>query len=176
MADDVVECACSGEDKSVAADGERPKSTLFPHISGKVRDLDENIARCVLEPAQRDLEPAARIIEPPGRLFQFTGTVKLHGAHVDIVVHHDGHVVCQSRGVKDLTPGNDPLGFATFISTRKAGVSSFAAKLKARWLDLHSGAEIGAEPMIIAGEWVGEKIQRGKQSYVTQDKLVLTTL
>ncbi|KPI35185.1 uncharacterized protein AB675_10128 [Cyphellophora attinorum] len=136
-------------------------STLFPSISGKVRDFDSSIARHVLEPEQKELEPAARVLEPPGRVFRFTGTVKLHGAHMDIVVHQDGHTVCRSRNVEDLAPETDHYGFFAFISARQAAVSSFAAKLKARWLDLHSDAEIGAKPMIMAGEWIGEKIQRG---------------
>jgi hypothetical protein len=164
------------ETNTEAASAGKNESALFPSISGKVRDLDNSIARHVLKPEQRDLEPAARVLETSGRVFGFTGTAKLHGAHMDIVVHQDGHIVCQSRNVEDLTPETDHYGFFAFISARKAAVSSFAAKLKARWLDLHSDAEIGAKPMIMAGEWIGEKIQRGKQSSVTQDELLLTIL
>jgi hypothetical protein len=66
------------------------KSTLYPKITGKIEDIKYHISKHVEQ-------------HPGNGPFPFTGTVKLHGTHADLVVHKDERVICQSRNRTVLT-------------------------------------------------------------------------
>jgi len=96
-----------------------------------------------------------------------TGTIKLHGTHADLLVYPsgsglevDGKVVCHSRNRTELTVESDNQGFAPFCSTRKAAIRRLTQRVRERWRKLHPDAEIGDEPVILAGEWIGAGIQK----------------
>ncbi|KAL9120484.1 MAG: hypothetical protein Q9187_002962, partial [Circinaria calcarea] len=76
-------------------------STKYPKISGKVQDFLANLSRLELSDQPTTIP--------------LTGTVKLHGAHADIVVHADNTIQLQSRNVLDLKLENDSYGYAAFM-------------------------------------------------------------
>ncbi|KAK3117702.1 hypothetical protein LTR53_000631 [Teratosphaeriaceae sp. CCFEE 6253] len=146
-------------------------STLYPKTSGKLADLTHNIT-AFLHPDRlpENLPPtpmAALLSSGPTRAasFEFTGTVKLHGTHADIVVHVDGEIVCQSRNRLRLSVASDNLGFALFCSTRSPAIHRLAGTVRQRWRDRHPGAEPGKDgedgTVLLAGEWIGQGVQKG---------------
>ena len=123
-------------------------STKYPKISGKVQDFLVNISRLELN----DQPTTIPLI----------GTVKLHGAHADIVVHADNAVQLQSRNVLDLKLENDSYGYAAFMLPLQSEVLDLKDQYYRRYKELNPDIAINPEfPLIIAGEWIGAAIQRG---------------
>jgi hypothetical protein len=89
----------------------------------------------------------------------FTGTVKLHGTHGDIVRFNDGHVNIQSRN-RILSLDDDNIGFATFITERDKIINALFDKI----ILIHGDPE---NHIMISGEFCGGNIQ---------NKVILTKL
>ncbi|KAK5117079.1 hypothetical protein LTR85_009010 [Meristemomyces frigidus] len=145
--------------------GPNTTSTLYPKISGKLADLQFNIAR------HSALAPEV-LTEP----IPMVGTVKLHGTHADLLVLSNGDIVCQSRNRAVITPESDNLGFATFCSKRRPQILKLELRIRNRWRKLHPGAEIGDGLVILAGEWIGAGIQKGVAIAQLSKRFVLCSI
>jgi len=78
----------------------------------------------------------------------YRGSVKLHGTNTGIVVNQDGTLLAQSRN-RTITPGDDNVGFATFLSNYSVQ-------------DLfEDGVPDFKETFVVFGEWVGKGIMKG---------------
>lgn len=88
--------------------------------------------------------------------------VKLHGTHADVVMYHDDSIVFQSRNNVGLQTSKDNHGFATAMSGRKRTLLRLRDLYVARWRQLNPSVILDpARPVIMAGEWIGENIQKG---------------
>lgn len=120
-------------------------NSLFPKI-GKLSDFLYRF---------RKLAPGARTIH-------LAGSVKLHGAHADWVVSSDNTIRVQSRNVIDLTSSNDNYGLFAFTSPIHAAILSLRDEILRRFIELNPSDTIDSDrPVIIAGEWCGQGIQKG---------------
>ncbi|KAF1936597.1 hypothetical protein EJ02DRAFT_295194, partial [Clathrospora elynae] len=97
------------------------------------------------------------ILEP----IPITDTVKLHGTHADILICDDDSITFQSRIVIGLSTTKDNQGFATAMF-QKTGILLCLRDLDvARWTQPNPGVAIDStQPILIAGEYIGENIQR----------------
>lgn len=121
------------------------KSTLFPKI-GKLSDFLYRY---------RKLVPEAQIIH-------LAGSVKLHGAHADLVVSHKDVIRVQSRNVLDLTSGSDNYGLYSFTAPIHAVILHLKSDILQRFIELNPNEAIDSnQPVIISGEWCGQGIQKG---------------
>jgi hypothetical protein len=130
-----------------------PLSTLFPKISGKYADFIANIE--YLRENSHDFPKDATEIP-------FVGTVKLHGAHNDIVIHADNTIQLQSRNVLNLGLENDSYNFAKTLLPLRPEILMLKKRIHARFREKNPSIEIEDEhPLIVAGEWIGPGIQKG---------------
>ncbi|KAF7946493.1 hypothetical protein EAE96_009490 [Botrytis aclada] len=126
------------------------KDTLYPKISGKPKNL-------LLEFSKYQRTSKTR---RTGSI-SVTGTVKLHGTHVDIRIAADDTIYAQTRNYDVLTPALDSLKFLDFIQPARAKILALKKQFHARFQKLNPKAKINDEhPLIIAGEWIGPKIQK----------------
>ena len=137
-------------------------STLFPKITGKIGDLvkDYNFTLYKLrEETGTDTSPTAQNLDT---ILKLIGTVKLHGAHADIVIHSDNTMQLQSRNVTGLSREKDLYNIAKSILSLEAEVLDLKKRYRERFMELNPGVEIKEEfSTIIAGEWIGPGIQKG---------------
>ncbi|KAK3670429.1 hypothetical protein LTR78_009669 [Recurvomyces mirabilis] len=128
--------------------------TLYPKITNKLEELQHHLSLLLPPP-------------PPGPL-PFTGTVKLHGTHADILIPPSTilgsqNLVYQSRNRASLTRESDNLGFAAFCSKRETAIRLLGERVRKRWRSLHPSAPVGKENegvLVLAGEWIGKGVQR----------------
>ncbi|KAF7932513.1 uncharacterized protein EAE98_003812 [Botrytis deweyae] len=126
------------------------KDTLYPKISGKPKNL-------LLEFSKYQRTSKTR---RTGSI-PVTGTVKLHGTHGDIRVTADDTIYVQTRNSDVLTPALDSLKFLDFIQPARTEILALKRQFHARFMKLNPKAKINDEhPLIIAGEWIGPKIQK----------------
>ncbi|TGO26556.1 hypothetical protein BPAE_0057g00320 [Botrytis paeoniae] len=126
------------------------KDTLYPKISGKPKNLLVEFSKY-----QRTLKTRR------AGSISVTGTVKLHGTHGDIRITADDTIYVQTRNSDVLTPALDSLKFLDFIQPARAEILALKKQFHARFQKLNPKAKINDEhPLIIAGEWVGPKIQK----------------
>lgn len=133
-------------------------STLFPKITGKTGDLvsDYNYYNYKLQQETGTDTSLTSVV------IKLIGTVKLHGAHADIVIHADNAMQLQSRNVTGLSREKDLFNIATTMLPLKAEALDLKKRYRERFLELNPGVEINEEcPTIIAGEWIGPGIQKG---------------
>lgn len=90
------------------------------------------------------------------------GTVKLHGAHADLVIDSNNKITIQSRNVVGLTStGKDVYGVAAALEPLGQATLELRNKYHSRFRKLNPGVEILKEfPTIIAGEWIGPGVQK----------------
>ncbi|KAF2233393.1 hypothetical protein EV356DRAFT_516412 [Viridothelium virens] len=120
------------------------EETLYPKISGKPAELVKRLGQLGLAPGKVEL----------------IGTVKLHGAHADILVNRSDEVWLQSRNVSSLNAKIDIYGFDQFMKPLKNVVLDLKRQYIARYGELNPETTIdGRYPLIIAGEWIGHGIQ-----------------
>ena len=126
-------------------------STLYPKITGKLPDLVRNLSyHCGLQS------------HPINELVPFIGTVKLHGTHADIVIDAFDRVTYQSRNRISITPESDNLGFAAFCAGRNPQIKRFVENVRKKWQQMHAQAKADERPpVILAGEWIGQGVQKG---------------
>jgi hypothetical protein len=130
------------------------QSTLYPKITTHIAEIVEQLQRLNRDPAH----PEANVILQPVPLI---GTVKLHGTHADILVYPDDRIVFQSRNVTGLSIVKDNQEFAATMSKKTDAILQLRDMYLARWKKLNptTSAE-GGLPVLIAGEWIGSKIQK----------------
>jgi hypothetical protein len=130
------------------------ETTLYPKIT---TDIHQVVA--ILRGLNRDPEkPGPNVPLDP---IPIIGTVKLHGTHADILVHSDNTITFQSRNLTDLSTTKDNQGFAAAMAPKTAVLLALRDLYLARWKELNpNSAPNESAPVIIAGEWIGTKIQR----------------
>ncbi|KAK4965653.1 hypothetical protein LTR66_012101 [Elasticomyces elasticus] len=127
------------------------ESTLYPKI-GRYDAVIKNILH--LHGSQDGN------IAPPTSV-HLAGTVKLHGAHADIVVEADNRIRLQSRNIENLDINNDNYGFGRHMLPRQDALLKLKDRFLARYAELHLSLRLSAsKPVIIAGEWIGHGIQK----------------
>lgn len=134
----------------------------YPKITNKLRDV-----RYALQKHGLIIEnetPAARSSEEteytPSKL-PITGTVKLHGTHADIrITPKTNKITYQSRN-RVSTPDFDSYGFATAMSAHEPAISRLKDRYYTQFAELNPDVEIEDDdkPLILAGEYIGQKIQ-----------------
>lgn len=128
-------------------------STLFPKITGKCDEFVSNIERL-----RSSTESFSKL-----ETISLVGTVKLHGAHADIVIQNDNTITIQSRNQPCLSveKNKDVNGVAAFLLPQRATILDLRARILARFLEINPGEKVDyTYPLIIAGEWIGPGIQK----------------
>ncbi|KAG9194853.1 hypothetical protein G6011_04888 [Alternaria panax] len=130
------------------------QSTLYPKITTHVSEIVEQLRRLNRDPNHPDVNIA---LEP----VPYVGTVKLHGTHADILVYPDDRIVFQSRNITGLSVAKDNQDFAATMSSKTDAILRLRNLYLARWTELNpSGTTEESLPVLMAGEWIGEKIQK----------------
>ncbi|KAH9867135.1 hypothetical protein IAQ61_007727 [Plenodomus lingam] len=130
-------------------------TTLYPKISNHISDVIE-----ALQHLKGDLEHEET--DDHREPIPITGTVKLHGTHADILIYSNDEIVFQSRNVTRLSALKDNYGFAATMSTKTKALLQLRDMYKTHWLQINPGDFFDENfPVIVAGEWIGEKIEKG---------------
>ncbi|KAF2822050.1 hypothetical protein CC86DRAFT_94970 [Ophiobolus disseminans] len=129
-------------------------STLYPKITTHINEVV-----AILRKANCDAgNPEKNVILDP---IPIVGTVKLHGTHADMLIYSDNRIVFQSRGVVGLQPTKDNAGFAAAMSPKTKALLRLRDLFTACYTQLDPDTPIDpTHPVLIAGEWIGEKIQK----------------
>jgi len=128
--------------------------TLYPKITTHINDVIKTLREFDCDPGNPE---QAAVLDP----IPIVGTVKLHGTHADILIHNDDQIVFQSRGIVGLQPTRDNAGFATAMSQKTKALLRLRDLFKARFSQLNPDTPFDPNyPVLIAGEWIGEKIQK----------------
>ncbi|KAL1798857.1 hypothetical protein ACET3X_002894 [Alternaria dauci] len=130
------------------------QSMLYPKITTHISDVVEHLHRLNRDPSHPNVNMALEHVP-------FVGTVKLHGTHADILVYPDNRIVFQSRNVTGLSVARDNQGFAATMLNKTDTILGLRNLYLARWRELNPNATVeDSLPVLIAGEWIGEKIQK----------------
>ncbi|KAF2451781.1 hypothetical protein P171DRAFT_426238 [Karstenula rhodostoma CBS 690.94] len=130
-------------------------STLYPKITTHVNEVIKTLKYKLRDPDRPEEEP---VVAP----VPIIGTVKLHGTHADILVSSNDNINLQSRNNALLLETADNLGFAKAMSSKRPTILRLRDQFLVRWKELNREKALDtALPITIAGEWVGEKIQKG---------------
>ena len=141
--------------QATVANTASPESTLYPKITTHVDDIVKYLRHLNCDPEKPELEA---VLQP----IPIIGTVKLHGTHADIVIHSDDTITFQSRNLTHLSTSKDNQGFAAAMSTKAKVLLELQDLYLSRWRELNLTSTLDASsPVIIAGEWIGSKIQKG---------------
>lgn len=129
-------------------------STLYPKITSHISEVVEKLLALHRNPEKPESEVSIAPVP-------IIGTVKLHGTHGDILIYHDNTIVFQSRNTVGLSPLKDNQGFAAAMSDKTAALLQLRDSCLSRWRDLHPARQLcQTHPVILAGEWIGTKIQK----------------
>ncbi|ETN42636.1 uncharacterized protein HMPREF1541_01793 [Cyphellophora europaea CBS 101466] len=124
----------------------------FPKISGKTTDFLLNLHR---------LKDSRKLHEST---IELKGTVKLHGMHADIVFglkDSTAKPTFQSRN-RVCDPEESMQGWPRNIATRSLELSALVTNILNRFKDRNPLIPVDNDkPLIIAGEWIGPKVQPG---------------
>lgn len=129
-------------------------STLYPKITQHVPAVVKALKEMYFDPEQpeKDLN-----LQP----IPIVGSVKLHGTHADILVYNNNDIVFQSKNVRDITPANDNQGFAVTMADNTSAILEIRDQYLACWKDHNPHTTLDPQhPVVIAGEWIGVKIQK----------------
>ncbi|KAF2814741.1 uncharacterized protein BDZ99DRAFT_458733 [Mytilinidion resinicola] len=128
------------------------ESTLYPKIRTKLKEIIHDLQL---------IHEFASECPPPTKLM-VTGTVKLHGTHADILIYPDNTIVLQSRNCLNLSITADNHEFAASMATKTAALLSLRDRYYERSKRLFPKVVIDEHaPLILAGEWIGQNIQKG---------------
>ncbi|KAL1593324.1 hypothetical protein SLS60_010932 [Paraconiothyrium brasiliense] len=131
------------------------ESTLYPKITTHIEEVIKTLKYKLCNP---DFPEQGLTLEP----IPIVGTVKLHGTHADILIDSDNNITLQSRNNAVLLEIADNLGFAKAMSKKQSTILKLRDQFLARWKELNPNKTLSTElPITIAGEWIGEKIQKG---------------
>ncbi|KAF2710258.1 hypothetical protein K504DRAFT_255312 [Pleomassaria siparia CBS 279.74] len=124
-------------------------TTLYPKITNHIKEVVKRLSYKLGNPF--DLPENIPIV----------GTVKLHGTHADILVYSDKTIVFQSRNKSNLLTTSDNQGFATSMTSKSSTILSLRSQYLDRWRLHNPNSELDkTQPVVIAGEWIGSKIQK----------------
>ncbi|EPE26470.1 DNA ligase/mRNA capping enzyme, catalytic [Glarea lozoyensis ATCC 20868] len=134
-------------------------STLFPKIGGNMNEFVQNYhfhTKHISTVGHNALiDTKANTIVP------LIGTVKLHGTHADLVVYSNDKILIQSRNLQELTAEHDNLDTYKMLAPLRPEILKLRDRYHARFKELNPTTPIeDSHPTIIAGEWVGPKIQK----------------
>ena len=122
----------------------------FPKITGKVKEFLSNLEHLQQSSSTQDTEVAIE------------GTVKLHGMHSDLVydLRDDASEVrFQSRN-RICEPNESQQGWPRTLSSRARELSSLKNNIISRFQHKCPSTKIdNNQPLIVAGEWIGSKVQ-----------------
>ncbi|KAI9713112.1 MAG: hypothetical protein M1820_001097 [Bogoriella megaspora] len=119
--------------------------TLYPKITGKQNEFVARLGKLGFRPGTIEL----------------IGTVKLHGAHADIVIDSQEDIRFQSRNALSIDPGNDNYGFVASMRPFTNKLLDLKNQYHARYAQLNPQTPIDPQyPLIIGGEWIGRGIQK----------------
>ena len=123
--------------------------TFFPKITLKIFEFIANYEKL-----------ASQILQQPiSSHVSLTGTVKIHGVHLDLVVYVDNTIRLQSRYAYSIGLENDVYDFAKHMLPRQNEIIALKTRYVSRYKDLNPNAEMSEDtPLIIAGEWIGRGI------------------
>ncbi|KAF2425752.1 hypothetical protein EJ08DRAFT_594197, partial [Tothia fuscella] len=134
--------------------------TLYPKITNKL----VSVRHALLQSGNITDSPLNGDVTDPTytpSTLPIVGTVKLHGAHADIVIDAQDNVKFQSRNRTDLSIASDNHNFAATMSNHVPAILRIRDRYYERFRALNPGTPIDKSfPLIIAGEWIGSKIQR----------------
>jgi hypothetical protein len=130
-------------------------STLYPKITNHITEIVK-----ILKELNRDSEhPDKEVVLAP---IPIVGTIKLHGTHADILIHTDDRIVLQSRNIVGLQVAKDNAGFASTMLQKTKALLRLRDLFVARFIQLNPSSPVDpTHPVLIAGEWIGESIQKG---------------
>ncbi|EFQ94140.1 hypothetical protein CFE70_004907 [Pyrenophora teres f. teres 0-1] len=138
----------------MAATPSNPESTLYPKITNHISEIIERLQALEHDPKHPE-------VPTPLAPIPIIGTVKLHGTHADILIYPTNAIIFQSRNLTNLTTSKDNAGFAAAMSSKTAALLHLRDLYLVRWRELNPTATLHQDvPVLIAGEWVGEKIQK----------------
>jgi hypothetical protein len=134
---------------------EPTESMLYPKITNHIKEVVKSLRYDLRDPEHPEIEPKLGPIP-------IIGTVKLHGTHADIIISGNDTITLQSRNNANLLTTADNQGFATAMAKKHDTILQLRDKFIARWSEVNQGKTLAADiPVTIAGEWIGEKIQKG---------------
>jgi hypothetical protein len=140
--------------KATVADTDDIETTLYPKITTHIYQVV-----AILRGLDRDREKPGPDV--PLEHIPIIGTVKLHGTHADILIHSDNTITFQSRNLTNLSIDKDNQGFAAAMSSKTTALLELRDLYLARWKELNPTSALNpSAPVIIAGEWIGTKIQK----------------
>jgi hypothetical protein len=136
--------------------------TMFPSITGHAKDLinryNKDHNRCSKESKYREVKP--HLLGKGNHKLTLVGTIKLHGAHADIVVNFDNSFRIQSRKQHSLSLEKDVHGVAAHLLPLRKEIIRLRDCFVARFQELNPNTFLDPRyPIVIAGEWVGPGIQ-----------------
>ncbi|KNG45533.1 rna ligase 2 [Stemphylium lycopersici] len=128
--------------------------TFYPKITTHIREVVERL---------QNMHFSAESTGPGGSVksIPVVGTVKLHGTHADVLVYNDNSITFQSRNTTGLSAAKDNQGFAAAMASRTDILLKLRDSYLTQWEKLNAKRGLHQSlPFIIAGEWIGEKIQK----------------
>jgi hypothetical protein len=137
------------------------ESTLYPKITNKLGDVRQLLVKvgAVTVHGGEGEDNAVATYSPD--TLEIVGTVKLHGTHADIVVHADNSITYQSRNQQTLTKQRDNCGFVAAMEGQATAILRIRDRYCERFRELNPATPIDtAIPLILAGEWIGQGIQK----------------
>jgi hypothetical protein len=149
-------------------------STLYPKITSHISEVVDTLLTLHGGPQPSASSSSASIAPIP-----LVGTVKLHGTHADVLISPDNSIVFQSRNTVGLTPAKDNQGFAAALSQNSRVLLTLRDACLARWAQLHPNhvdACSPRAPVILAGEWIGTKIQKDVAVSLLSRRFVIVSI
>lgn len=144
-------------------------SRAFPKISGKASDFLDQL---------KTLKRAGKL---PMSHVDIEGTVKLHGMHADIVFDISStdttdSIIFQSRN-RECAPDASQHGWPCNIAQHESTLKGLRDQVLVRHNELNPNQDIDSQhPLIIAGEWIGPKVQKDVGVSELSHRLVILTI
>lgn len=137
------------------------ESTLYPKITNKLSEVRHALVKSGHVAELPGTADAPNSIYTPSTA-RIIGTVKLHGTHADILVNSKDQITLQSRNNLKITKENDNYAFAVMMEQHFPAILRLRNHYRTRFQELNPTADVkDGFDLLIAGEWIGSKIQRG---------------
>ncbi|OCL11048.1 hypothetical protein AOQ84DRAFT_202894 [Glonium stellatum] len=149
-------------------------TTLYPKITTRIKEVlhslnDGTIGSSTSEAGQGPFQSKET------KQLPLVGTVKLHGTHADILIYpNDDAIVLQSRNCLNISTQADNHGFAAAMKHKLNNLVRLRDRYYAHYKELNPDSQIDPNrALIIAGEWIGENIQKGVALVHLSKRLVI---
>lgn len=135
------------------------KETKFPSITGHLKDIE---SRYRVDNRVRNADRSINILKNNvAKKINLIGTVKLHGAHSDLIISQYNTLTIQSRNQASLSRDNDVNSMFATLTPVTSNIVALKRRILARFMELNSKETVKANfPLLIAGEWVGPGVQK----------------